>query len=228
MGYILIADDDSTIANLISDSLEDEGYETKTVGSGTEVIDLVRTESDQIELILLDIMMPGVDGLEVCRQIRQAVACPLVFISAKASSMNRIVGLEVGADDYITKPFSIMEVVARVNAHIRREKRNTTVSKSALINMGQMVISPEKYLVTLEGIKIDLSTREFQILLLLAQNRNRVLSREEILNGVWGNTYADLNLVTVHIKNLRVKLGSHGEMIKTVWGVGYKLIAPEV
>jgi DNA-binding response OmpR family regulator len=121
-----------------------------------------------------------------------------------------------------------MEVVARVNAHIRREKRNTTVSKSALINMGQMVISPEKYLVTLEGIKIDLSTREFQILLLLAQNRNRVLSREEILNGVWGNTYADLNLVTVHIKNLRVKLGSHGEMIKTVWGVGYKLIAPEV
>lgn len=228
MGYILIADDDSNIAELIADSLEDEGYCTRVVYDGDEVLKYVENDSGQIELILLDIMMPGTDGHEVCRKIRQLVTCPIIFVSAKDTPMNRIIGLEIGADDYITKPFSVVELVARVNAHIRREKRYKKSDKLETISIGKLTISPDSFCAYLEGEKLDLSTREFQILFLLAKNKNRVLSREQIFEGVWGSTYGDLNSVTVHIKNLRTKLGVQNEYIVTVWGVGYKLINPEV
>lgn len=228
MGYILIADDDTSIADLISDSLEDEGYTTKVVNNGDSALNLVKTEQGRIDMILLDIMMPGTDGLEVCRRIRQQISCPILFVSARDSQMHRIVGLEIGADDYITKPFSVLELVARVNAHMRREKRHKAANEAETITIGKLTVSSDAFRATLSGESLELSTREFQILLYLARNANRVLSREQILEGVWGNTYGDLNSVTMHIKNLRNKLGPNNEYIVTVWGVGYKLVNPEV
>lgn len=224
---ILIADDDAMIAALISDALEDAGYRTRVVHDGDAVLALVRKEPDEIELILLDIMMPGTDGLEVCRRIRQTVHCPILFVSARDTQVNRIVGLEIGADDYITKPFSVAELVARVNAHIRREKRTREGGRTEAITIGRLKLLPDAFTATMDGAKLDLSTREFQVLLYLARNRTRVLSREQILEGVQGNAYSDLNAVTVHVRNIRTKLGANAGYIQTVWGVGYKLVNPE-
>lgn len=227
MGLILIADDDISIANLLSESLQDAGYQTETAPDGLVVLERIARAAERYDLILLDIMMPGMDGLEVCRRIRQRVTCPILFVSARDTQLQQIVGLEIGADDYIVKPFSVAEVVARVNAHIRRENRRSTMEASGSLHLGGLVVTPESYTATLFGERLDLSTREFQILHLLARNRNRVLSREQILDGMQGNLNSDLNVVTVHIRNLRGKFGIHADFIKTVWGVGYKLVDPE-
>lgn len=222
---VLIADDDPEIVKLIAESLEDEGYEVFKVYNGREAVKAI--EEKEFSLLILDIMMPEMDGLEVCRKIRNSLSAPIILLSAKGREIDKVVGLEVGADDYVTKPFSVNELIARVNAHIRREKRNTgSVNiKGNIMKFGSLVINRDTYEVFKDDIKVDLSTKEFQILVYLAENKNRVLSREQIYDAIWGDSeFGDINTVTVHIKNLRNKLDAENDYIKTVWGIGYKFV----
>ena len=225
--HILVADDDREILKLISESLEDEGFYVHTASNGREVLE--RVSSDQVSLFILDIMMPGMDGLEVCRSIRHQTAAPIIFLSAKSRELDKVVGLEVGADDYVTKPFSVNELVARVKAHLRRERRkrfeNETAPAGNAICFGNVSINKETYELFVDSEKVNLSTKEFQILVYLVENKNLVLSREQIYDAIWGQSeFGDLNTVTVHIKNLRDKMDKENQYIKTVWGVGYKFV----
>ncbi|MBD1373004.1 response regulator transcription factor [Hazenella sp. IB182357] len=224
MEKILIADDDREIVQLVAESLEEEGFEIRRAYSGRAVVDALK-EKD-LDLVLLDIMMPEIDGLEVCRQVRNELMIPIVFLSARDRELDRIIGLEVGGDDYITKPFHIQELVARVKAHLRREKRrNHQANANGPLQFQHLSIDKDTYEVWLEQEKVDLSTKEFQILVYLAENRNQVLSREQIYDAVWGRgEFGDLNTVTVHIKNLRRKIDPFNDLIKTVWGTGYKFV----
>lgn len=220
---ILVADDDKEIVHLIAESLEDEGFEVVKAYSGQEV--LTRTKTPGLSLVLLDIMMPGEDGLSVCRKIRHTISAPIIFLSAKDKEIDKIVGLEVGADDYITKPFSINELIARVKAHLRRDQRYMQLSElqQNILTSDNLIIHKDSYEVYKGGEKIDLSTKEFQILLYLAERKNKVLSREQIYEAIWGDSeFGDIHTVTVHIRNLRNKLDPENRFIKTVWGIGYK------
>lgn len=226
---ILVADDDREIVKLISDSLQDEGFEVLPAYNGAEVLSLLK--ESEVSLVILDIMMPEMDGLEVCRRVRNDIGIPIVLLSAKSREIDKVVGLEVGADDYITKPFSINELVARVKAHLRREKRTNpavpvkpTNTDENVIQFDDLTIHKGTYEVFKNQMKIELSTKEFQILVYLIENRNLVLKREQIYDAIWGigSDFCDLNTVTVHIKNLRNKLDPESRYIKTVWGTGYK------
>lgn len=218
---ILIADDDPDIVRLLAESFHDEGFHTIEARNGKEALE--KALDPTISLILLDIMMPEMDGLDVCRKIRNSLQIPILFLSAKDRELDRIIGLEVGADDYILKPFSVSELMARVRAHLRRENRYISTAKT--IHSGSLVINKDTFEVFHHENRIELSTKEFQILLYLAENANRVLSREQIYNAVWGESeFGDINTVTVHIKNLRSKLEQDKHYIKTVWGIGYKFV----
>ena len=223
---ILIADDDREIVQLIAESLEEEGFEIVTAFNGREALE--KLEQGQINLIILDIMMPETDGLEICRRVRQKQAAPIILLSAKSREIDKVVGLEVGADDYITKPFSINELIARVKAHLRREHRVRSAPPEAdsggnLFVFDNIVVNKDTFEVLKNEQPVALSTKEFQILIYLIENRNLVLSREQIYDAIWGNSdFGDLNTVTVHIKNLRAKLDEDNRYIKTVWGIGYK------
>jgi len=222
---ILIADDDREIAELISDSLIDEGFITKIVDDGKMAFDEL-TCNQSYDLIILDIMMPNMDGLELCRKIRNLVSCPIIFVSAKNRTLDTMIGLEMGADDYIKKPFVVEELIARIRAHLRREKRIKEISDEK-ISIGDMVIYKDRYEVTKDGELISLTTREFQLLLYLVQNIGIVLSKSQIFNAVWGENYGDVSTVTVNIKNIRTKIDPNNRYIKTVWGVGYKIVLTE-
>ncbi len=218
---ILVVDDDTAIAQLVADALEDEGYEVKTLNDGEAAYELITREND-FALIILDIMMPKMDGLELCMKIRNTVNCPIIFVTAKNRTVDTLVGLEMGGDDYIYKPFVVEELVARVRAHIRRDSRIGAKKKSSVIKIGDIELHPSSYEVRRKGELIPLSTREFQLLEYLMTNSERVLTREQIFNAVWGINYGDIGTVAVNIKNLRGKLDPDNEYIKTVWGVGYK------
>lgn len=222
MEQVLIADDDREIAGLISDALEDEGMKCVIARSGEEALVQIRNNPG-ISLILLDIMMPDVDGLEVCRRIREKVSCPILFVTAKSRTLDTMLGLEMGADDYITKPFVVAELVARVKAHLRREKR-AQQQKPAVLEAGDVRLNTESYDVTVGGEPVALTLREFQLLHFLCENAGRVVTREQIFQAVWGMDYADVGTVAVNIRNLRGKIDRDGRRIKTVWGVGYKFV----
>lgn len=220
---ILVADDDREIVRLIGDSLEDEGYQVLPAYDGKQVLD--HLEREVVSLLILDIMMPEMDGLEVCQKIRNQITAPIILLSAKGREIDKVVGLEVGADDYLTKPFSVNELLARVKAHLRREKRSNKAEKrEPVLSFDDITIHKDSYEVFKNGSKINLSTKEFQILLYLIENKDLVLTREQIYDAIWGvgSDYCDLNTVTVHIKNLRNKIDPQNDYIKTVWGVGYK------
>lgn len=219
---VLVADDDRDIVRLISDSLQEEGMETVPAYSGTEV--LRKAVEPGISLLILDIMMPGMNGLEVCRKLRDQLGIPILFLSAKDRDLDKVVGLEVGADDYMTKPFSIDVLTAKVKAHLRREERSKEKgSGSPSYRYGELEIHPGTFEVFLGGERVECSTKEFQILSYLAAHPDQVLSREQIYDAVWGfGEFGELNTVTVHIKNLRAKLDPDNRYIVTVWGVGYK------
>ena len=223
MERILIADDDQSIAALIADNLQLEGFETVIMHSGDAALSALQS-GDRFDLVLLDIMMPGADGLQVLRQVRDKLKCPILLVTAKSRTTDAIVGLEMGADDYIRKPFSVEELIAKVKAHIRRDKRQ---EKSALdaVTFGELTIYRESYEVTKAGEPVTLTTREFQLLCYLYDNRGKVLTREQIFDSVWGMEYFDLGSVTVTIKALRDKLDPESRYIKTVWGVGYKFVS---
>ncbi len=218
---ILVVDDDIAIARLVSDALEDEGFSVTILNDGESAYELIQKERD-FALIILDIMMPKMDGLELCVRIRDTVTCPIIFVTAKNRTVDTLVGLEMGADDYIYKPFVVDELVARVRAHIRRDSRAGAKKKSGVIRIGDIELNPSSYEVRRKGELVPLSTREFQLLEYLMTNSERVLTREQIFNAVWGINYGDIGTVAVNIKNLRGKLDPDNEYIKTVWGVGYK------
>lgn len=222
MSKILIVDDDQEIASLIGDSLCDEGFEVLLAYDGESALEKILYNAD-LSMVILDIMMPKVDGLEVCKNIREKISCPILFVTARSRTLDKLLGLEMGADDYITKPFVVEELVARVKAHLRREKRKNT-SGSNIIKIGDIEVHKDSYEVYLNKKQIELSTREFQLLLYLCENVGQVLSREQIFNAVWGNEFGDIGTVAVNIKSLRDKLDKDNKHIKTIWGVGYKLV----
>lgn len=221
MDRILIADDDKNIARLISDSLSDEGFECVVVHDGKQALELL-SRDPAFSLVLLDIMMPGMDGKEVLRRVRDMLTCPIIFVTAKSRTVDTLVGLEMGADDYITKPFVVEELVGKVKAHIRRDKRRK--GPDDIITLGDMTIRRQAFELSKNGEPVPLTTREFALLMYLYDHAGQVLTREQIFDGVWGMDYFDLGTVTVTIKNLRDKIDPDNRYIKTVWGVGYKLV----
>jgi DNA-binding response OmpR family regulator len=223
MPTVLVADDDKNIAALISDNLKDEGIDTIVLYDGLQVLEVIHAKQ-QLDLVLLDIMMPGLDGLEVCKRIRDTVKCPIIFVTAKSRTLDTLIGLELGGDDYITKPFVVEELVGKIKAHIRRDKRNAQSVAADIITFGEFRINKDSYEVYKNGSRIEVTTREFQLLLYLYENIGKVLTREQIFDSVWGMDYFDMGTVTVTIKTLRDKIDPEIRYIKTVWGVGYKLV----
>lgn len=223
MEKILIVDDDRDIARLLSDAFEDEGFETCIKNSGESALLYVIEGSAEPDIIILDIMLPGISGLEVCREIREKVKCPIIFVSAKSKSGDAVSGLEIGADDYIAKPFVVEELVARVKAHLRREKRKTD-NEGEKISVGEIEIDTNSFTVYKNGKEVPFSTREFQLLQYLMENAGKVLTREQIFSHIWNTEFGDIGTVAVNIKNIRDKIDSANEYIKTVWGVGYKFV----
>ncbi|MEW8995763.1 response regulator transcription factor [Clostridium sp.] len=224
---ILVVDDEKEIRNLLEINLRNEGYSVFKAICGEEALDIL--EKEEIHLIVLDIMMPGIDGLEVCRRVREKYTIPILMLSAKAEDMDKIQGILTGADDYVCKPFNQLELIVRVKALLRRAYfLNTKMQVSEdLIRIESMVIYKSKHKVTVDDKEVDLTAREFEILYLLATNRGRVFSAEEIFERVWKEKYYQSNnTVMVHMSRLRDKIEHHMEgnkVIHTVWGVGYKI-----
>lgn len=221
MAKILIVDDEQDIAELISDVLIDSGFDTTIKNDGYSAIEEIKNTS--YDLILLDIMMPNISGIETCSKIRELVSCPIIFVTAKNQTLDKLLGFEIGADDYITKPFVIEELVARVKAHIRRDNR-TNNTPNNIIRIGEIEINKESYEVKKNGELVTLSTKEFELLSYLMSNAGNVLSKEQIYNSVWKTEYGDIGTVAVNIKSLRKKLDQEEKYIITIWGLGYKFI----
>ncbi len=223
MKKVLLVEDDQPLAEVVTYNLRKEGYEVVTAGDGIQGLETARREKP--DLVLLDIMLPGLDGLELCRLLRKDYNVPIIMLTARVTETDKIVGLEVGADDYITKPFSVKELMARVRASLRRAGMTQTAGDT-IIKTGDIQIDIPGRLVTLGGKPIELTPREFDLLAYLAQNRGLVLSREQILEKVWGWEFAgDTKTVDVHVSWLRRKLESdpsQPQYIITVRGAGYR------
>lgn len=224
---ILIVDDDEHIAELISLYLVRECYETRIVGDGISAV----TEFDAFrpDLVLLDLMLPGKDGYQVCREIRQRSDCPIIMLSAKGEVFDKVLGLELGADDYMVKPFDSKELVARVKALLRRAGRQAAPAEpepvpGEFVEYPGLRISLTNYDVTCDGHHVDMPPKELELLYFLAKSPNQVFTREQLLDRIWGYDYVgDTRTVDVHIKRLREKIPDHtGWGIGTVWGVGYR------
>ena len=224
MNKIVIVDDDPAIARLISDALEDEQLETVVFENPGAALNYILSASRDIAMVLLDIMMPELSGMDICRTIRDKVDCPIIFVSAKAKTLDTVLGLEMGADDYITKPFVVEEFVARVKAHLRREKRTALSPEEGVIRVGEIQLRVGSYEVYKNGKPVSVSTREFQLLQYLMENVGKVLTREQIFSHVWDTEFGDIGTVAVNIKSIRDKIDPENKYIKTVWGVGYKFI----
>lgn len=224
MGKILIVDDDISIAQLLSDALEDEGFETVVKNDSKEALEYIVSNGSNVSLITLDIMMPELSGMDLCRYIRSKVNCPIIFVSAKGKSTDAMAGLEAGADDYIAKPFVVEELVARVKAHLRREMRSIKEPEDGVIKVGDIELHTGSFEVYKKGEIVYFSTREFQLLQYLMENAGKVLTREQIFGHVWDTEFGDMGTVAVNIKSIRDKIDPNNEYIKTVWGVGYKFV----
>lgn len=225
MGTVLIVDDDLAIAQLVADALSDEGFETVVMNDSKNALEFIEAKHSGLSIIILDIMMPNMSGLEICRRIRDSVACPIIFVTAKSKTVDTVVGLEMGADDYISKPFVVEELVARVKAHVRRDQRVDS-SPLGIIKIGTIELHVDNVEVYRDKKLVPLSTREFQLLEYLMSNAGKVLSREQIFSHVWDTEFGDIGTVAVNIKSLRDKLDRNNEYIKTIWGVGYKFVTP--
>jgi len=217
---ILIVDDDASILVLLSDVLRENGLSVTTASSGEACLGLLGQQ--KYDLIILDIMMKGLSGLDVCRRIRSSVNAPILLLSAKDTSKDIINGLSLGADDYLTKPFVLEELIARINAHLRRETRsNAPGAVSKTLKIGDITLNPAEMSVTKGGMPVPLSTREFELLSYLMQNAGQTLSKEKIFRDVWQTDFGEIGTVAINIKNLREKIDPTWRYIKTVWGSGY-------
>lgn len=222
MNPILIVDDEERIRHLVRMYLEHEGYQVDEAEDGREAMDKV--ESQEYSLLILDLMMPEVDGWKVCKEIREKSDIPIIMLTARGEEFDRVLGLELGADDYLVKPFSTKELVARVKALLRRSGGKLTPKSSVLV-YGPLKIEKDKHRVTIGEEQINFTPREFELLYFLAKNPSRVFSREQLMETVWGyDFYGDARTVDTHVKKIREKLVDPKvrRMLATVWGVGYK------
>ena len=216
---ILVVDDESRMRKLVRDFLVREGYEVLEAGDGEEALDLFYREKD-IALIILDVMMPKRNGFEVCREIRETSKVPIIMLTAKSSEYDTVVGLDSGADDYIPKPFRMMELISRIRALLRR----TEDDGAEEYQIGNLYVCPARHIATVDKQNVNLTLKEYEVLCLLLKNSGTVLSRTQLLNQVWGYEFdGESRTVDVHIRTLRQKLGTAGEMVETARGVGYKI-----
>ena len=226
---ILVVDDEPPIVEMLVYNLERAHYRVLVAHDGWQALDLARRE--QPDLVVLDLMLPGIDGLDVCRELRKTHDVPIIMLTARDAEVDRVVGLELGADDYVVKPFSVRELMARIKSVLRRAGRATDLTPpgdaEALVRAGPLTVDSDRYEARWHAHLLDLTTQEFQLLLSLAQHAGQVLSREQLLNQVWGyEYYGDLRVVDAAVKRLRAKLRQAApqvEAIETVRGVGYKL-----
>ena len=220
---LLVVDDDPNICELLRLYFEKEGYQVKTASDGFEGVSIFKNFDP--DLVLLDIMMPRKDGWQVCREIREVSAKPIIMITAKNETFDKVLGLELGADDFIVKPFDMKELSARVKAVLRRYNAYSKTEDDEVVRFDQIEISLQKYELKLRGTAIDVPPKELELLYFLARNCNRVFTRDQLLDKVWGYDYlGDSRTIDVHVKRLREKLDGVSDKwaLKTVWGVGYK------
>jgi DNA-binding response OmpR family regulator len=221
---VLVVEDEASIASFVSLYLKNAGYQVRTVGTGREA--LSATDENRPDLIVLDLMLPDVDGIEVCRRIRQGSDVPILMLTARDEDVDKIIGLEVGADDYLTKPFNPRELVARVKSILRRSVPERREAQSKQMKHGDLEIDAGRREVRVSGTEVQLAPKEFDLLWELLDHRGLVLTRDQLLERVWGYTFAgDTRTVDVHVRQLRRKLGEASPIV-TVWGVGYKVAPP--
>jgi len=215
---VLVVDDESRMRKLVKDFLVRKDYEVIEAENGEQAIDIFFAKKD-IALVILDVMMPKMDGWQVCREIRQYSKVPIIMLTAKSDEKDELLGFDLGVDEYISKPFSPKILVARVEAVLRR----TTVADDELIDIGGIVLDKSAHQVKIDGVEIELSFKEFELLTYFITNQGVALSREKILNNVWNYDYfGDARTIDTHVKKLRSKMGEKGDYIKTIWGLGYK------
>lgn len=220
---ILIVDDDPNISDLLKMYFENEGYDVELAADGSEGLNYFKMYEP--DLVLLDIMLPKKDGWQVCREIREISSKPVIMVTAKGEVFDKVLGLELGADDFVTKPFDMKELSARVKAVLRRYQAHSRQSDDEVIKFENIEISLQKYELKLKGKSVDVPPKELELLYFLASNYNRVFTRDQLLDKVWGFDYlGDSRTVDVHVKRLREKLEGVSDkwVLKTVWGVGYK------
>ena len=216
---ILVVDDESRMRKLVRDFLVKQNFDVLEAGDGEEAVDIFFKEKD-IALIILDVMMPKMDGWQVCREIRKYSKVPIIMLTAKGDERDELQGFDLGVDEYITKPFSPKILVARVEAILRR---SNLLTKDDEISVGGIELNKAAHQVKIDGQEIELSYKEFELLAYFLENQGIALSREKILNNVWNYDYfGDARTIDTHVKKLRSKMGDKGEYIKTVWGMGYK------
>lgn len=216
---ILVVDDESRMRKLVKDFLEREGYEVLEAGDGMEAIDIFY-EQKKIDLCILDVMMPKMDGWQVCKEIRSLSKVPIIMLTARGEEQDELKGFQLGADEYIAKPFSPKILVARVSALL---KRANVIGPEEILSAGGIIIDRGAHQVMVDDKQVDLSVKEFELLTYFMQNQNIALSREKILNHVWDYDYfGDARTIDTHVKKLRSKMGEKGDYIKTIWGMGYK------
>jgi two-component system response regulator ResD len=216
---VLMVDDESRMRKLVSDFLTRKGYIVIEAGDGEDALDRFYADKD-ISLVILDVMMPKMNGWDVCREIRKNSKVPIIMLTAKSDESSELNGFECGADEYIAKPFSPKILTARVDALIRR---SYSIDSSEVTDVGGIIIDKAAHIVKIDGQEIDLSFKEFELLTYFVDNKGLALSREKILNNVWNYDYfGDARTIDTHVKKLRKKLGDKGDYIKTIWGMGYK------
>ena len=221
---ILVVDDESRMRKLVKDFLTKKNFQVLEAGNGEEAMDIFYEEKD-IALIILDVMMPKMDGWEVCREIRKNSKVPIIMLTARSDERDELLGFDLGVDEYISKPFSPKILVARVEAILRRTGQN---NPEDVISAGGIVIDKAAHLATVDGKPMELSFKEFELLTYFLENQGIALSREKILNSVWNYDYfGDARTIDTHVKKLRSKMGDKGEYIKTVWGMGYNFEVDE-
>jgi two-component system response regulator RegX3 len=225
MSRILVVEDEETLSEAIAFLLSKEGFEVSVAATGPDAI----TEFDKngADLILLDLMIPGLSGTEVCRQIRTKSAVPIIMLTAKDSEIDKVVGLEIGADDYVTKPYSSRELIARIRAVLRRGELSDASDGSGPLEVGSVRLDVDRHIITVNGTPVALPLKEFELLEFLMRNSGRVLTRMQLIDRVWGSDYVgDTKTLDVHIKRLRAKIEidpANPELIQTVRGMGYKM-----
>jgi two-component system, OmpR family, alkaline phosphatase synthesis response regulator PhoP len=218
---VLVVEDEASIASFVSLYLKNAGYDVRTASTGTEA--LAQVERQKPSLIVLDLMLPDIDGIEICRRIRQKLDVPILMLTARDEDVDKIIGLEVGADDYMTKPFNPRELVARVKSILRRAAPARRERESEVIEHGDLVIDAGRREAKVRDREVQLAPKEFDLLWELLDHRGLVLTRDQLLERVWGYTFAgDTRTVDVHVRQLRRKLGDASPIV-TVWGVGYKV-----
>ena len=228
MASILIVEDESALNDLVRAELEAEGHVVRQARDGRTALQMVAEQTPQ--LVILDWMLPGLDGLSVCRQLREKHLMPIIMLTARSEEVDRVLGLEVGADDYLVKPFGMRELLARTRAALRRVELDAKQGERAsdtqrVITHGPLRVDVAAHQASLDGVELGLTPKEFELLLLFAANPGRAFNREFLIERIWGGAYEGFDrAVDNHIRRLRAKLGDFGEKITTVWGVGYRFV----